>query len=435
LVDGVFLVRKGIAPYSDNIEAEKHVAKSQGIAVMKSKIINQKTIWTENRKRVLQLLTSKRELTIPEISRELDISIPTISKNINQLRGEGLVEEAGVSLSSGGRRPKLIKFIPNAFYSFGIEFSVERQVRIVLTNLDSKIIAESILNDPDFNDIDALMQEVYHQAQTMMLDSKISAQKVLGIGFSLPGTTDEETGLLKIAPNLMKRSIVKLKNLDFTKYEPLFQLPLFIENDANAAAMAELTLGIAKVMRNLVYLSILSYGIGGAIVVGGHLYQGKNRRAGEFSHMKISSHGRRCFCGRRDCWELYASLNVLLTMYREQTGEAISSIKDFFELLKTYERAAVGVFDEYLDHLATGIQNIILIQDPHYVIIGGMLSRFEEFFLEPLQEKVFVENSFYDRTDVRIICSTLKEDASILGASLLPLERIFSLHENLSKVA
>jgi len=427
--------RKAKCYVSDHIKAEKHFKKNQESVVVKPNIINQKTIWTENRKRMLRLLTRKRELTIPEISRELDISIPTISKNINQLKGEGLVQEAGVSSSSGGRRPKLIKFIPDAYYSFGIEFSVERQVRIILTNLDSKIIAESILQDPDFNDIDALMQEVYHLAETVLLDSEIPAQKLLGIGFSLPGTTDEETGLLKIAPNLMKRSIVKLRNLDFTKYESLFQLPLFIENDANAAAMAELTLGIAKVMQNLVFLSILSYGIGGAIVVGGHLYQGKNKRAGEFSHMKISSHGRRCFCGRRDCWELYASLNVLVTMYREQTGEAISSVKDFFALLKKYERAAVEVFDEYLDHLATGIQNIILIQDPHYVIIGGMLSMFEEFFLEPLQEKVFVENSFYDRTDVQIVCSTLKEDASILGASLLPLERIFSLHEILSKAA
>jgi predicted NBD/HSP70 family sugar kinase len=122
-------------------------------------------------------------------------------------------------------------------------------------------------------------------------------------------------------------------------------------------------------------------------------------------------------------------------MYREQTGKTISSVNDFFALLKKSERTALEVFDEYLDHLATGIQNIILIQDPHYVIIGGTLSRFEAFFLEPLQEKVFVENSFYDRTDVQIMCSTLKEDASILGASLLPLERIFSLHEILSSKA
>jgi predicted NBD/HSP70 family sugar kinase len=151
--------------------------------------------------------------------------------------------------------------------------------------------------------------------------------------------------------------------------------------------------------------------------------------------MKISSHGQKCFCGRRDCWELYASLNVLGKMYQEHTGKTISSVNAFFDCLKQNERAAVEVFDGYLDHLAIGIQNIILIQDPHYVIIGGILSLFEEFFLEPLQEKVFVENSFYDRADVKIMCSTLKEDASILGASLLPLERVFSLHGELTRVA
>jgi len=402
---------------------------------VKAQIINQKAIQSENRKRMLRLLTCNRELTIPEISRKLDISIPTVSKNINQLKGEGLVEEAGVSSSSGGRRPMLIKFIPDAYYSFGIEFAAERHVRIVLTNLDSKIIAENVLQDPDFNNFDSLMHEIHRRVGSVLLDSKIPAQKILGIGFSLPGTTDEETGLLKIAPNLMTRSIVKLRNVDFKKYESLFQLPLFIENDANAAAMAELTLGIAKVMQNLVFLSIMSYGIGGAIVVGGHIYRGKNNRAGEFSHMKISSHGRKCICGRRDCWESYASLNILMTMYQEQTGSAISSANDFFTLLKKYDRAAVEVLDKYLDHLAIGIQNIILIQDPHYVIIGGILSLFEEFFLEPLQEKVFVENIFYDRADVQIMCSTLKEDASIIGASLLPLERVFSLHGVLSKAA
>lgn len=402
---------------------------------MKAQIINQKAIQSENRKRMLRLLTCNRELTIPEISRKLDISIPTISKNINQLKGEGLVEEAGVSSSSGGRRPMRVKFIPDAYYSFGIEFAAERHVRIILTDLDSQIIAENVLQNPDFNNFNSLMHEIHRRVGSVLLDRKIPAQKILGIGFSLPGTTDEESGLLKIAPNLMTQSIVKLKNVDFKKYESLFQLPLFIENDANAAAMAELTLGIAKAMQNLVFLSIMSYGIGGAIVVGGHLYQGKNNRAGEFSHMKISSNGRRCFCGRRDCWESYASLNVLVTMYQEQTGRVISSANDFFTLLKKYDRAAVEVLDKYLDHLAIGIQNIILIQDPHYVIIGGILSLFEEFFLEPLQEKVFVENNFYDRADVQIICSTLKEDASIIGASQLPLERIFSLHGVLSKAA
>ena len=124
-----------------------------------------------------------------------------------------------------------------------------------------------------------------------------------------------------------------------------------------------------------------------------------------------------------------------MTMYQEQTGNAISSVNDFFALCKKYDRGAIEVLDKYLDHLAEGIQNILLIQDPHYVIIGGILSLYEDYFLEPLQEKVFTENIFYDRSDVQIICSKLKKDASILGASLLPLEGVFSWHGMQSKAA
>ena len=386
-------------------------------------LIDQKTIRAENRKRILQLLIRKREVTIPEISRELDISIPTVTKNLNQLMAEGIATEAGVSESTGGRRPVLIRFLPDAYYAIGVEFSTSGYVRIILTNLDSVITSDRILRNPDFHDIDTLMRDIQHHLEGILRDRQLPLQKILAIGFSLPGTVNEETKLLKIAPNL------GLKNIDFTQYEALFQLPLFIENDANTAAMAELTLGIAKSMQNIVYLLILPQGIGGGIFVGGHLYRGVNKRAGEFSHMTVASHGRQCSCGRLDCWEMYASANSLVRLYCEKTGKEIATVEEFFAVLKKYDPAAVEVFDTYLDYLALGIRNIILIQDPQYVIIGGVISPFEEIFLEALQAKVFVENNFYTRNDVQILCSGLKEDASILGASLLPFEKIFSLHD------
>jgi len=257
------------------------------------------------------------------------------------------------------------------------------------------------------------MALIRHEVDSILLEKEIPRQQVLGIGFSLPGPTDEETRFLKIAPNL------GIKQVDFTKYESLFGFPLFVENDANAAAMAELTLGIAKAMRSLVYICVMARGIGCGIVIGGHLYRGRSKLAGEISHMRVASHGRQCSCGWQDCWELYASMDALVRMYQEKTGRTLSGVQDFFWALKKYEPAAAEVFDEYLEYLALGIQHIILIQDPHYVIIGGDLSRFEEFFLEPLKEKILVENSFYDNTTVEIICSILKENAFVLGASLL----------------
>ena len=389
---------------------------------MKPRVIDQNTIRTENRKKILRLLIRKREVTIPEISRETKISIPTVTKNINQLITEGIAEEAGVSESTIGRRPMVIRFLPDAYYSIGVEFSV-KGVRIILTNLDSAIKADRTLRNPDFKDIDGVMVTIRQEVDSILLEKEVSANEVLGIGFSLPGPTNEETKVLKIAPNL------EIKHIDFTKYESAFEFPLFVENDANAAAMAELTLGIAKAMRSLVYICVMSKGIGCGIVVGGHLYRGRSKLAGEISHMRVASHGRQCTCGWQDCWELYASTDALVEMYQKKTRNTIRTVQEFFAALKKYEPAAAEVFDEYLEYLALGMQHIILIQDPHYVIVGGDLSLFEEFFLEPLKEKILVENSFYDNSTVEIMCSTLKENAFVLGASLLPFEKIFHLHD------
>ena len=99
--------------------------------MLETRVIDQKTIRIENRKKILQLLIRKRELTIPEISREIEVSIPTVTKNISQFIAEGIAEEAGVSASTGGRRPMVIKFLPDAYYSVGIEFSTNKYDRIL----------------------------------------------------------------------------------------------------------------------------------------------------------------------------------------------------------------------------------------------------------------------------------------------------------------
>ena len=327
-----------------------------------------------------------------------------------------------MSESTGGRKPMVIKFRPDAYYSVGVEFALEF-VRIILTNLDSTIKADRIIRNVNYHDLPNLMTYIQQELDSIFLEKEIPVGRVLGIGIAIPGTVNEETAFVKIAPN------IGIRNADFRLYQELFQLPLFLENDANAAAIAELILGIAKEMRNLVFLCVLPQGIGAGIVVDGHLYKGKNKRAGEISHTTIASHGKLCSCGRRDCWELYASGNILLSRYKEKTGKSLASLEEFFATLKKYELASVEVFDEYLEYLALGIQNLILIQDPHYVIIGGVISPYEDILLEPLKEKVFVENNFYDMQDVKVMCSTLKENAAILGASLLPFEKIFALHD------
>ena len=388
-----------------------------------SKNIDQETIKNSNRKKILNLIAEKREYTKQNISKEIGVSIPTVIANINELMEEGLVEEAGVEGSTGGRKPVIVRFLPDSKYSFGIEFTLNN-VRVILINLDSEIKSDSSFKVVDYENIDDIIDNIHRIIDSVIVEKKINNKNILGIGFSLPGTVNEESLILELAPN------IGMKNVDFSKFLKVLKFPIYIENEANSAAFAELNLGIAKKMRNLVYLSITE-GIGAGLVIQDHLYKGKNKRAGELGHMTIVPNGKPCNCGRKGCLEQYASRKSLLEDYNLKNENSVDNLKEFFSRVEEREELAMLELDRYISYLAIGIQNIVLIFDPHYVVLGGEISDFSEYYLKDLKEKVFVENSFYDNTSLKIFTSKLKKDSSILGAALLPLQELFSMNEKI----
>ena len=387
------------------------------------KTIDQEVIKDSNRKKILNLIAEKREYTKQSISKEIGVSIPTVISNINELIEEGLVEEAGVEGSTGGRKPIIVRFLPDSKYSFGVEFTLNN-VRVILTNLDSQIKFDVTFQAKDFKNIDDIINRIHEIITNVLRDAKISPMDILGIGFSLPGTVNEEKLILELAPN------ISLKNIDFNKYAQLLKFPVYIENEANSAAFGELNLGIAKKMRNLVYISI-NEGIGAGVVIQDHLYKGKNKRAGELGHMTIVPNGKSCNCGRKGCLEQYASKKSLMEDYNSRSLKPVDTLKEFFTRVDQKENLAILELQKYINFLAIGIQNIVLILDPHYVVLGGEVSDFSEYYLEDLKEKVFVQNSFYDSNDLKMFTSKLKKDASILGAALLPFQKLFSINEKI----
>ena len=388
-----------------------------------NKTIDQEVIKDSNRKKILNLIAEKREYTKQSISKEIGVSIPTVISNINELIEEGLVEEAGALASTGGRKPIIVRFLPDSKYSFGVEFTLNN-VRVILTNLDSQIKFDVTFQAKEFKNIDDIINKIHKIINNVLRDAKISPRDILGIGFSLPGTVNEEKLILELAPN------IRLKNIDFNKYAQLLKFPVYIENEANSAAFGEINLGIAKKMRNLVYISI-NEGIGAGVVIQDHLYKGKNKRAGELGHMTIVPNGKSCNCGRKGCLEQYASKKSLIEDYNSRSLNPVDTLKEFFSRVDQKENLAILELQKYINFLAIGIQNIVLILDPHYVVLGGEVSDFSEYYLEALKEKVFAPNSFYDSNDLKIFTSKLKKDASILGAALLPLQKLFSINEKI----
>ncbi|HEY1406113.1 MAG TPA: ROK family protein, partial [Spirochaetota bacterium] len=215
-----------------------------------------------------------------------------------------------------------------------------------------------------------------------------------------------------MAPNL------GLKDVSFAQFEKTLRYPIFLENEANAGALAEQIKG--NTSSDLVYISV-THGVGCGIIKDGQLYRGKNQRAGEFGHMSVETRGKKCSCGRTGCWELYASNYALLERYASLSkGESVS-IEKFISLVNSGDRTAVKTWDQYLDYLAMGVENIILGIDPGAVIIGGELARLGDLLANPLRERVFIANNFDTVDDITISTSLLGSDAPITGAAMLPV--------------
>jgi predicted NBD/HSP70 family sugar kinase len=398
--------------------------------MLRIKNVDQETIKDSNKKLILNLLRDKREITKQKIAKEIGISIPTVISNSKELIDEGLLEEAGVGDSSGGRKPVIVKFKPNSRYSFGVEIDIFN-VKIILLNLDSEVLAEqqfsieeTVGKIEDDKDIDYLINKICTIIEDIIKLNKIENKSILGIGIALPGTVNEENMVLEWAPNL------SVKNISFKKIEERLACSVYLENEANAAAIAELKLGVAKDLRNLVYISITE-GIGTGIVVQDYLYKGKNKKAGEFGHMTIIKDGRPCKCGKKGCWEQYASQAALLKSYSIRIGKNITGLKEFFIKLDQGETEAKEVWEEYLDYLAVGIQNIILILDPHYIVLGGKLCNYEKFMMDSLKQKIFTTNSFLSSENIKIFTSKLKSYSAIMGAAMLPQQKLFYLNNNI----
>ena len=375
-----------------------------------------------NQKKILALLIEKRQLSKQEIARETSLSIPTVTANVSRLLELGLVAEAGVSASTGGRKPMIIRFLPDSRYAFGVDFSSNHLtssnlVRVILVNLDAQIRSQSSFPYGDFSSVGQIITHVKKLTAKMLAERRIPRHLVMGIGFSLPGTVNERKLLLEQAPNLPPD--LGMNALDFSRFQALFPWPILVENEANASAYAELVLGGARRKRSLVFLSI-NRGIGAGIVVGGHVFKGSNKRAGTVGHITVESKGVRCTCGRRDCWEIYAASGALIRNYRKVSGKKLRDTRQFHRLLEDADPAAEKIWDEYLEYMAIGINNIILSLDPHSIIIGGEISRFGDRLLAPLRAKVFAQNTFYRDDDLEIAFSRLGGDASILGVALLP---------------
>lgn len=258
-------------------------------------------------------------------------------------------------------------------------------------------------------------------------DANLTIEQIEWIGIGTPGIANSKTGIVERASNL------GLKNTPMVKYiQETIDKPVFIENDANAAAYGEYVAGAAKGAKNAVCIT-LGTGVGGGIIIDGKIYSGSNFAGAEIGHTVIQVDGAQCSCGRKGCFEAYSSATGLIRMTKEAMAECPDSImnkmaeengkvtaRTSFDAMRAGDNPAKVVVDKYIKYLAAGITNTINIFQPDVLCIGGGVCNEGDPLLLPVKElvkqEVFTRDS---EKNTDIVIAKLGNDAGIIGAAFL----------------
>lgn len=381
--------------------------------------IQQEQIRNQNRSKVLALFRSERRITQLEIVRMSGISLPTVTTIVRELKQEGIIRVDGFSPADVGRRAAIYKFDSSARNSFGVDIS-STTLQIIRTDLDLKVLSERTISHDkqSLSEFGHIIDLAFTTIEKICEEENIDSSTIAGVGFSLPGTVNEESMLLETAPHLDNVRF-SFSDLGIEK-----SYPFFIENRANAAALAELWTDPVSAESNMVYVG-MNRGIGTAIAIHGLVYKGRRKRAGEYGHVTVGTQGRVCACGRLDCWETYAGTDALIQKYRELSGREAGSLSEFFRLVDSGDQYAVSALDELVHYISIGLQNIILIHDPDLIVLGGRLVEYGDYFWSDLMDSIYNGSRFFSPGDVRLKIASYLNNSSLMGAALLPLQPIF----------
>lgn len=290
-------------------------------------------------------------------------------------------------------------------------------VSIGLVNEEQRIVEKTEEMTLCEQGAEAVTGRMIHMTEQLLQGAGNPAVTHIGIG--CPGILERKSGTVIYSNNIMWEHVPVGQ-----RFQERFGIPVYVENDANCAAVGEYMAGAGRGCSHMVMLT-LGTGIGGGMILNGKLYLGKHGNANILGHLLMEKDGKECTCKRKGCWEGYASAGALLRMAKEagmfqEVPDTALNGRLFFQAVDKKEEAAVKVLDRYLDYVSEGIADLINILDPERIVIGGGISARGEQLIAPVREKVKRKVYFKDMEMADIVCSQLGNDAAIIGAASLP---------------
>lgn len=273
-----------------------------------------------------------------------------------------------------------------------------------------------------------IFDDIHAAVMLAVNDAGVTMEDVISVGVGTPGSVNKDSGQIEFANNLEFNNVPAKQML-----EERIGKPVYLDNDANCAALGEAVAGAGKGVSGFVAIT-LGTGVGSGIIIDGKIVTGVNFAAGEMGHMVITVDGEQCNCGRRGCWERYASATALIAQTKDAMRHNQNSLmwqlvndnidtvsgRTAFDAMKKGDVAAEKVVSRYIYYVSAGIINIINALQPEILCIGGGISHEGENLLAPIRKHVERERySIYATKQTKICAAELGNDAGIIGSALL----------------
>ena len=316
----------------------------------------------------------------------------------------------------------------NSTFVVGIDVGGQTS-KIGVVDARGTVLAQTVIRTDTYDTVEPYIAELAAAVKKVIAEAGVEG-KVRGIGVGAPNG-NYYTGTIENAPNL----VWGRQRVEFAKLlsEAMDSLPVALTNDANAAAVGEMTYGAARGMKNFIMIT-LGTGVGSGIVINGEVVYGHDGFAGELGHtIAVRGNGRACGCGRSGCLEAYASATGVARTAREWLelsdepsllrGLDTIASKDVYDAAKEGDKLALKVFEFTGKILGRSLADFIAFSAPEAIVLFGGLARAKEFLTEPILESMNANVLNLWKNKVQLVYSQLKEsDAAILGASALAWE-------------
>jgi len=383
---------------------------------------------------IMHTLWAESPISRARLSQKTKLNKTTVSDLVKELNEHGFVREIGTQSSGAGRPGTLLTLNPSVGYIVSCEIAVD-YLEVLVTDFAPNVIWQ--IKEPTA--IGASQSEVLDRMLSLLREAvekgKAASNKLLGIAVGVPGMVDQTSGTILFAPNLKWRNVPLLTLLE----QESFGAPIFVDNEANMAALGEHFFGAGQEYSEILYLSG-NIGLGGGFLSDGHLRRGANGVAAEYGHMTMDPNGELCNCGNYGCWETMVSQVGLFKKITDaiQNGERSLitekvqgqwehlSVELVVEAAQGGDQVAIRALEEIGHSLGIGIASLLNALNPEVVVLGGILSIASDFLFPVVNEEIQKRALPWNRETVKIIRAAHGSDAAVKGGIATVYQSILS---------